>query len=111
MLLQYSNQYDWRAFLAALVCSSGVAILCSAVAWLLRRTAGIEGPGVSVLMRIPGMKILTATPNWTPDGQHGEALPVTDGPAAAAAAAGSKDVHASGAPVPAGSRTPEVAVK
>jgi hypothetical protein len=79
---RYSNQYDWRAFLAALVCSSGIAILWSACAWLLRRTAGVNGPGISVLMHIPGMKILTATPNWTPNGQ--ERLPVT-GPALGAA--------------------------
>jgi len=30
--------------------------------------AGVKGPGLSgVLMRIPGMKYITATPNWTPE--------------------------------------------
>lgn len=83
---RYSNQYDWRAFLVALVCSSGVAILWSAGAWLLRKTTGIHGPGISVLMHLPGMKAVTATPNWTPEGQ--DKLPVTDG----TASGDSKDV-------------------
>lgn len=74
---RYSNAYDWRAFLAALVCSSGVAILWSAGALLLRKTARINGPGISVLMHIPGMKRFTATPNWTPGYQQPQ-LPVVD---------------------------------
>lgn len=60
----YGNNYDWKPFLAALACSAGVMVLFDTAAWLLRR-AGIHGPGVSgILMRIPGMKIMTATPNW-----------------------------------------------
>jgi hypothetical protein len=67
----YSNNYDWRPFLAALACSAAVMVLFDGCALLLRRFAGIHGPGVSgVLMRIPGMKYLTATPHWTPDGSH-----------------------------------------
>lgn len=70
------------------MCSGGVAVLWAAGAWLLRKTTGIQGPGISVLMRIPGMKALTATPNWTPQGQ--QELPVTGG----AVSGGSKDVLA-----------------
>jgi hypothetical protein len=66
---RYSNQYDWRAFLAALLCSAGVAVLWSLGAWLLRKTANIEGPGIALLMRIPGVKYVTASPNWTPESQ------------------------------------------
>lgn len=76
--------------MAALVFSSGIAILWSACAWLLRKTTGIHGPGVSVLMRIPGMKTLTATPNWTPEGQG--QLPVVGVPASGSGDA--KDVLA-----------------
>jgi hypothetical protein len=67
----YSNNYDWRPFFAALMCSAAVMVLFDGCAWLLRRFAGIHGPGVSgVLMPIPGMKYLTASPHWTPDGSH-----------------------------------------
>jgi hypothetical protein len=67
----YSNNYDWRPFFAALVCSAAVMVLFDGCAWLLRRFAGVHGPGVSgVLMPIPGMKYLTASPNWTRDGSH-----------------------------------------
>lgn len=74
---RYSNAYDWRAFVAALACSGGIAILWSACALLLRKTARIHGPGISVLMRIPGMKAITATPDWSPDYQ--QRLPVSEG--------------------------------
>jgi hypothetical protein len=67
----YSNNYDWRPFFAALACSAAVMVLFDGCAWLLRRFAGIHGPGVSgVLMPLPGMKYLTASPHWTRDGSH-----------------------------------------
>jgi hypothetical protein len=63
----YANNYDWRPFVAALVCSAAVTYLWSALAWVMRRS-GVHGPGVAgVLMRIPGMKFVTATPNWSPE--------------------------------------------
>jgi hypothetical protein len=63
----YANNYDWRPFVAALVCSAAVTYLWSAFAWVMRRS-GVHGPGVAgVLMRIPGMKFVTATPNWSPE--------------------------------------------
>jgi hypothetical protein len=69
----FSNNYDWRPFVAALVCSTAVTYLWSALAWGVRRGAGIHGPGVSgVLMRIPGVKFLTATPEWYPGYSVGE---------------------------------------
>lgn len=76
-------------------------MLWSAGAWLLRTTANVHGPGVSVLMHIPGMKTLTATPNWTPGWRQEQdaQLPVVaaagDGSGAAAAAGrvDSKDVQ------------------
>jgi hypothetical protein len=64
----YSNNYDWRPFVAALVCSTAVTYLWSALAWVMRRSAGVYGPGVAgVLMPIPGMKFITATPDWSPE--------------------------------------------
>lgn len=59
----------------ALLCSSGVSVLWSAGAWLLQRTANIEGPGIAVLMHIPGMKTITATPDWSP--ARRQQLPLT----------------------------------
>uniref|UniRef100_A0A383WE19 Uncharacterized protein n=1 Tax=Tetradesmus obliquus TaxID=3088 RepID=A0A383WE19_TETOB len=67
----YSNNYDWRPFFAALACSAAVMVVFDSCAWLLRRFAGVHGPGVSgVLMPIPGMRYLTATPHWSADGSH-----------------------------------------
>lgn len=64
----YSNNYDWRPFLAALLCSLAVTLLWSLGAWLLYRVCGVRGPGISgVLMAIPGMKYVTATPYWGAD--------------------------------------------
>jgi len=59
----YSNSYDWRAFLAALGCSLAGSVLWMAGAALV---PGRKGPGVSVLMYIPGMKYVTGTPDWDP---------------------------------------------
>ncbi|WIA37348.1 hypothetical protein OEZ86_014277 [Tetradesmus obliquus] len=70
----YGNNYDWQPFVAALVCSTAITYGWSLLAWAMRRGAGVYGPGVSgVLMRIPGMKFITATPDWSPGyaaGQH-----------------------------------------
>eukprot|EP00878_Enallax_costatus_P041831 GHUV01048726.1.p1 GENE.GHUV01048726.1~~GHUV01048726.1.p1 ORF type:complete len:328 (+),score=52.92 GHUV01048726.1:969-1952(+) len=64
----YSNNYDWKPFLASLAVSAIVMLTFDAGAWLLRRRC-ITGPGISgILMRVPGMKKITASPNWTPDG-------------------------------------------
>lgn len=72
----YSNNYDWKPFLAALAVSAVVMLLFDSGAWLLRRCCGVKGPGISgILMRIPGMKTLTATPNWTPDSDNEHTLP------------------------------------
>lgn len=78
----YSNNYDWKPFLAALAISAVVMLLFDCCAWLLRR-CGIKGPGISgILMRIPGMKAITASPNWTPERNSDHALPAWQ-PAAA----------------------------
>jgi hypothetical protein len=67
----YANNYDWRPFVAALVCSAAVTYLWSALAWGMRR-AGVHGPGVAgILMRNPGMKFVTATPNWSSEHSMG----------------------------------------
>ena len=63
----YGNPYDWRVFLAALLASTATL-----VAWQLVAAAaaavGVRGPGLSgLLMRLPGMRTLTATPEWSPD--------------------------------------------
>lgn len=66
----FGNNYDWRAFLAALACSLGGDLLWCTGAWGVRRFAGVEGPGISgVLMRVPGMSVLAASPKWTREGQ------------------------------------------
>lgn len=62
----YGNNYDWRVFLAALLCSLGSMMVWSVAAWGLERVVGASGPGISgLLMKVPGMKWLTAEPNWT----------------------------------------------
>lgn len=64
----YGSNYDWRPFLAALLCSSCTLLAWCTVAWLLRKRFGIKGPGISgIVMRIPGAKWVTATPHWNPD--------------------------------------------
>lgn len=88
----YGNNYDWRCFLAALGFSAGVDLLWCAGAWLVRRTTGVRGPGISVLMRLPGMKILTASPNWPHDGVHGAGARAAAAINSAAAAADAKAV-------------------
>jgi hypothetical protein len=77
-----SNPYDWHAFLAALGCSTFGCFAWAFGAWLVKKATGKGGPGISgVLMRIPGMKTITATPNWTADDVQLEVghgmLPVT----------------------------------
>jgi hypothetical protein len=68
----YSNNYHWRPFLAALVGSAFVSIAWSTSALLFKKATGKSGPGISgVLMKVPGMRAITASPNWSPD----EALP------------------------------------
>jgi hypothetical protein len=103
---RWSNDYDWRAFLAALLCSSGVALLWSVGAWLLRRCAHTEGPGVAVLLRIPGMKAFTGARDWDPasmrqlpvsavSGAHGVGAAGSEAKQQqAAAAAGQSDAQA-----------------
>lgn len=57
----YGNvSYDWDYFLVG-ACFSLVGMLLWAVpAWLLRRYAGIRGPGISgVLRRLPGFRVIT----------------------------------------------------
>jgi hypothetical protein len=62
----YGNGYDWRAFLAALLCSGGVLLLWTLTAAAAAR-CGVHGPGISgLLMRLPGMRAITATPVWPP---------------------------------------------
>ncbi|KAF8065845.1 OCT4 [Scenedesmus sp. PABB004] len=62
----YGNNYDWRAFVAALASSAAVTAAWSAGA-AAARAAGVAGPGVSgVLMRVPGMRAVTADPHWSP---------------------------------------------
>jgi hypothetical protein len=94
----FSNNYDWRAFLVTLVASLVGDVAWCAAAWVFREKLGIRGPGISgVLMRVPGMGLLTASPGWSretqprgwdevPAGGHGAA-----GEAAVGGAAG-KDV-------------------
>eukprot|EP00775_Hariotina_reticulata_P013392 gene13392-13519_t len=61
----YDNYYDWRQFVAALAGSLGTLLLWCLGSWFVRRSTGFKGPGVSgILMKIPGMKYLTATPHW-----------------------------------------------
>jgi hypothetical protein len=62
----YGNNYDWRPFLAALLCSLCAMLVWCAAAWILASKFGVSGPGISgVLMNIPGMKWFTADMNWT----------------------------------------------
>lgn len=64
----YSSSYDWKPFLAALLCSSIAMLLWCAVAYALRKRLGVRGPGISgLVMRVPGAKYVTATPNWLPE--------------------------------------------
>jgi len=73
----YSNSYDWRPFLAALVGSAFVSIAWSTSALLFKKATGKSGPGISgVLMKVPGMRAITASPNWSPD----KALPAWEVP-------------------------------
>jgi hypothetical protein len=73
----YSNNYDWRPFLAALVGSAFVSIAWSTSALLFKKATGKSGPGISgVLMKVPGMRAITASPNWSPD----KALPAWEVP-------------------------------
>jgi hypothetical protein len=68
----YQSNYHWAPFLAALLCSSCTMLLWCTGAWILRTKWGLRGPGISgVVMRIPGAKWVTASPNWTPDCQMG----------------------------------------
>ena len=75
------NDYDWRVFAVTLGCSTAGMLLWCTGAWLLYRATGIKGPGIAgVLMRISGMRTITATPYWTPadvhlDVGHGAVLP------------------------------------
>jgi hypothetical protein len=64
----------------ALLASTGVSLLWAAGAWALRRAAGIRGPGISVLLRIPGMRVLTACRTQDSAGaanSSGQGLPTT----------------------------------
>jgi hypothetical protein len=62
------NNYDYRPFLAALLCSAGAMLAWCACARLLNRAFDIHGPGISgLLMRVPGAKWVTATPHWPPE--------------------------------------------
>ncbi|KAG2437853.1 hypothetical protein HXX76_005471 [Chlamydomonas incerta] len=57
----YGNvSYDWDYFLVG-ACFSLVGMLLWAIpAWLLRRFAGVHGPGISgVLRRLPGFRVIT----------------------------------------------------
>jgi hypothetical protein len=62
----YGNQYDWRAFLAALCGSVGGLLLWVGGAAALR-ACGVEGPGISaLLLRVPGMRFVMGAPTWQP---------------------------------------------
>lgn len=62
----YGNNYDWRPFLASLLCSACAMVIWCAAAWVAARMFKVSGPGISgVLMRIPGMRWFTADINWT----------------------------------------------
>jgi hypothetical protein len=66
----YSNSYSWKAFLAALLFSTAGDVIWCALAWAARTHLGIHGPGISgVLLKVPGMGLLTASPGWTRDNQ------------------------------------------
>lgn len=83
----YGNNYDWRPFLAAVLCSTIALWLWCLGALLLRKRFGVHGPGISgLMMRIPGAKYVTASPNWLPDSGIG----AHDLPRIAGAAGGSK---------------------
>eukprot|EP00879_Flechtneria_rotunda_P007009 GHRR01007358.1.p1 GENE.GHRR01007358.1~~GHRR01007358.1.p1 ORF type:complete len:441 (+),score=103.29 GHRR01007358.1:396-1718(+) len=70
----FANSYDWRPFLAALLCSSVTTLMWCMAAWLVKRYTGVQGPGISgVLMRVPGMKYVTATPHWEAGGSRDHA--------------------------------------
>lgn len=92
----YSNIYDWRAFLMALCLSTAGDLLWCTTGWALRRFLGFEGLGVSdILMRIPGMSIITASPDWSRQTQPKGWSEAPGGGADAKQAAGndSKDPH------------------
>ncbi|KIZ01086.1 hypothetical protein MNEG_6873 [Monoraphidium neglectum] len=96
----FTNGYDWRAFLTALVASTLGDVLWCAAASLLR-ARGIHGPGISgVLMRVPGMSHVTASQGWTRETQSKG----WDDPAAHAVeggeAAAAKDVEGAVAKAP-----------
>lgn len=85
---------SWRPFLAALLCSSCTLLVWCSGAWFLRKRFGVHGPGISgLVMRIPGAKWVTASPNWTPDSQASmqDALPRSSRDSKTAAAAKSID--------------------
>ena len=68
----YGNNYDWRPFLAALLCSTVPMLLWCTGVYVLRKRFGVRGPGISgLVMRIPGAKYVTATPNWLPESRIG----------------------------------------
>lgn len=49
----YSNAYDWKPFLAALLCSTTGTLLWCTGAWALRKFAGVRGVGISdILMKV-----------------------------------------------------------
>lgn len=62
----YGNNYDWRPFLAALVCSTGVMVAWCVSAWVFARKFRVAGPGISkILMGIPGVRWVAADPHWS----------------------------------------------
>lgn len=61
-----------RPFLAAVLASSGALLLWCSVAFFLRKRFGVRGPGISgLVMRVPGAKYVTATPDWLPESRIG----------------------------------------
>ncbi|KAI8475914.1 MAG: hypothetical protein J3K34DRAFT_517076 [Monoraphidium minutum] len=89
----FSNAYHWSAFLTAILASTaGDLMWCTAAAGL--RRAGVRGPGISgLLMAVPGMGYVTATPGWSREAQPKgwDDLPAAGAPLVGAAP--SKDVE------------------
>jgi hypothetical protein len=56
--------------LAALLLSTGGDVIWCCFSWVARKHLGVHGPGVTgVLMKIPGMGAITASPGWTREEQ------------------------------------------
>lgn len=81
-----------------MLASSGAMLLWCSVAFFLRKRFGVRGPGISgLIMRVPGAKYVTATPDWLPESRIGaHDLPYMPGGKEVGKEVGKGATHATG---------------